>query len=98
MDEVIGRRTFIRVLGGGVVSATIPLAGCSTTYPAEAVAPWRGPGDGEEMRRWALGYAILAPNSHNRQPWIADLREPDAIVLRVDRERISTKADCLHVH
>ena len=45
------------------------------------------------MRRWALGFAILAPNSHNRQPWIVDLREPDAITLHVDRDRMLPMTD-----
>jgi hypothetical protein len=45
------------------------------------------------LRRWTLGYAILAPNSHNRQPWIADLREPDTITLHVDRERLLPMTD-----
>ena len=93
MGEGTGRRAFIRILGGGVLSAALPLAGCSTDYPDEAVAPWRGPGANGDLRRWALGYAILAPNSHNRQPWLADLREPDTIVLRVDRERLLPETD-----
>jgi hypothetical protein len=40
-----------------------------------------------------LGYAILAPNSHNRQPWLADLREPNAISLHVDRKRMLPMTD-----
>jgi len=88
------RRAFIRVLGGSIVAAALPpLAGCSTDYPSEAVAAWSGPDAGAELRRWALAYAILAPNSHNRQPWLADLREPGAIVLRVDRERLLPETD-----
>lgn len=88
------RRQFIRLAGGGIaVAATAGIAGCSSDYPAEAVAPWSGPPASAELRRWALGFAILAPNSHNRQPWIADLREPDAISLHVDRERMLPMTD-----
>lgn len=88
------RRNFIRLAGGGIaLAATGGLAGCSRDYPAEAVAPWAGPDPAADLRRWALGYAILAPNSHNRQPWIADLREPDAITLFVDRERLLPMTD-----
>ena len=88
------RRDFIRIAGGGVIGAAVaPLAACSTDYPSEAVAAWQGPARDTELRRWALGYAILAPNSHNRQPWIADLREADTIVLRVDRERLLPETD-----
>ncbi|HVL77404.1 MAG TPA: twin-arginine translocation pathway signal protein [Noviherbaspirillum sp.] len=89
----MNRRNFIRVAGGGVVLAAGGLAGCSTTYPEEAVAAWRGPSPSADVRRWALGYAILAPNSHNLQPWLVDLRDPDAIVLHVDRERLLPMTD-----
>jgi hypothetical protein len=88
------RRNFIRLAGGGMaVAAAGGLAGCSTDYPAEAVSAWSGPAESVDLRRWALGYAILAPNSHNRQPWVADLREPDAITLFVDRERMLPMTD-----
>ena len=88
------RRAFIRLVGGGAVAAIGgSLAGCSGDYPAVAVAPWAGPGSSDDVRRWALGYAILAPNSHNRQPWLVDLREPNAITLFVDRERMLPETD-----
>ena len=51
------------------------------------------PGNEPDVRRWALAYAILAPNSHNRQPWLVDLREPDAITLYVDRTRLLPMTD-----
>ena len=54
---------------------------------------WQGPGNEPDVRRWALGYAILAPNSHNRQPWLVDLREPNAITLYVDRTRMLPMTD-----
>ena len=88
------RRAFIRLVGGGAaVAAAGALGGCSSAFPLEAVAAWQGPGAEPDLRRWALGYAILAPNSHNRQPWIADLREPQAITLFVDRERMLPMTD-----
>ena len=89
------RRAFIRVLGGSIVAAALPPFGrlLRPDYPSEAVAAWSGPDAGAELRRWALAFAILAPNSHNRQPWLADLREPGAIVLRVDRERLLPETD-----
>ncbi|MFN0185185.1 MAG: Acg family FMN-binding oxidoreductase [Aquabacterium sp.] len=91
---MLQRRSFIRVLGGGaVLAATAGATGCSSAYPTEAVAPWAGPGTEPDLRRWALGFAILAPNSHNRQPWLVDLREPDALTLYVDRERLLPETD-----
>ena len=93
------RRRFIRLTGGGVIAAatgvasTVGLSACSADFPPEALQAWRGPGNQAELRRWALSYAILAPNSHNRQPWLVDLHEPNAITLYVDRERLLPMTD-----
>jgi hypothetical protein len=88
------RRTFIRALGlGGAGIVVAAQAGCSSEFPTTAVAPWSGPDASANLRHWALGYAILAPNSHNRQPWLVDLREPDSIVLHVDRQRLLPATD-----
>ena len=88
------RRNFIHLVGGGtLVAATLPLAACGSDYPPEAVAAWQGPGNQPDLRRWALAHAMLAPNSHNRQPWLADLREPNAIVLSADRARTLPMTD-----
>ena len=93
----MNRRNFIRVAGGGIVTATAvtSLPGCalSSSYPAQALEAWKGPGAEPDLRRWALGYAILAPNSHNRQPWLVDLSQPNAISLHVDRERMLPMTD-----
>ena len=89
------RRRFIRRMGGGaVVAATgAGLAGCSADFPTAALEAWHGPSAQEELRRRTLSYAILAPSSHNRQPWIVDLREADSITLYVDRERLLPMTD-----
>ena len=89
------RRSFIRLAGGGVLAAaaTATLTGCTDTFPAQALEAWQGPGMQADLRRWAVGHAILAPNSHNRQPWLADLREPEAITLHVDRQRLLPMTD-----
>ena len=93
----MNRRNFIRIAGGGIVSsATVTgLSGCalSGSFPPESLEAWAGPGVESDLRRWALGYAILAPNSHNRQPWLVDLSQPNAITLYVDRERMLPMTD-----
>ncbi len=92
----MNRRNFIRVAGGGIAvgASATGLSGCmSSDFPAKALQAWAGPGDEPDLRRWALGYAILAPNSHNRQPWLVDLAEPNAITLYVDRERMLPMTD-----
>jgi hypothetical protein len=74
------RRSFIRVIGGGVVLAAAPaLVACSSALPPEAVAAWQPPAPpapGSDVRRWILAHAILAPHSHNLQSWLVDLRQP----------------------
>src|SRR5512137_2274897 len=88
------RRGFIRLLGGGVAMvAAGSLAGCTGDLPAVAVAPWAGPGSTDDVRRWVLGYAILAPHSHNLQSWLVDLGTPDEIVLRCDLTRLLPETD-----
>lgn len=90
------RRNFIRLAGGGtVLAATATLGGCmSSAYPAEALEAWSGPAAGEtEPRRRALAYAITAPNPHNLQPWLVDLREANVITLRTDPQRVLPETD-----
>ncbi len=66
------RRSFIRLVGGGVVlAATGTLAGCSGELPEAAVQPWRSADREADMRRFMLAHALLAPNPHNLQPWTA---------------------------
>ena len=90
----MNRRHFIRLTawsGAAVVVATS--AGCSQQMPADAIAAWQGPGAESDARRWILGYAILAPHSHNLQSWLVDLRTPDEIVLRCDQSRLLPETD-----
>ena len=88
------RRRFIRVAGGGVILAAAAAAtGCSVAMPPEAVAPWQGPGNEPDLRRWILSYAILAPHSHNLQSWVVDLGVPGQILLRCDLQRLLPETD-----
>lgn len=92
----MNRRRFIRVIGAGgviVAGSAVGLTQCDQ-MPAEAIAGWEGTGGGEsDVRRWALAHAILAPNPHNMQSWIADISEPDTITLLVDRDRLLPETD-----
>lgn len=64
------------------------LSGCAPAGGPDPLAPWRNPGAGEkDPRRWALAHAILAPNPHNRQPWLIELPGSDEIRLFVDLQR-----------
>jgi len=94
----MARRNFIRVLGGGVVVA----AGAAVAVPrldampAAAIEGWGGPkAEERDPRRRAIAWAILAPNPHNMQSWLVDLKRPDEIVLYVDRDRLLPETDPL---
>ncbi|MEY4295738.1 MAG: hypothetical protein RLY82_1426 [Pseudomonadota bacterium] len=91
------RRRFIHLLGGGIVTAaaTTSTVGCSAAFPDEAIEAWRGPGSNlaQDPRRQAIAYAVLAPNPHNRQPWLVDLREDNAITLYCDAKRLLEETD-----
>ncbi len=85
----LSRRQTLAVLGGGFIAAAGLGAGAFalTRTPTKALAPWDQAGQETEPRRRALSYAILAPNPHNRQPWLVDLAQPETVVLYRDVER-----------
>lgn len=90
------RRTFLRVAGTSVVILAAGAAGLTQCdpMPDAAVEAWKGPTpDMRDPRVRALSYALLAPNPHNMQPWIADLREPDAVTFLCDRSRLLPQTD-----
>ncbi len=98
------RRNFLRIAGGGSVAAatlgTAALAGCTkAAMPGEAIEAWQGPtaavAADQDLRRWLLSYAILAPHSHNLQSWIADLGTPGEILLSCDLKRLLPQTDPL---
>ena len=93
------RRHFIRLAGGGsVLAATVATqSGCSvlsSSFPPDSIAAWQGPSALDtDPRRRALAYAITAPNPHNLQPWLVDLREPNVITVLTDPERVLPETD-----
>lgn len=69
------------------------LAACED-MPESAVAPWSGPDSGErDPRLRALSWALLAPNPHNLQAWVADVRKPGEISLHIDATRLLPATD-----
>lgn len=90
---VLDRRAALAVLGGGVIlAASRGVAQMAGHEPA--LAPWFTAATEErEPRRRALAHAILAPNPHNRQPWLVDLDTPGEITLHVDLDRRLPETD-----
>jgi hypothetical protein len=80
----------LALLSGGAV---VTLSACDG-MPASAVAPWNGPAaDERDPRLRALSWALLAPNPHNLQSWIADLRAPNEVTLLLDPARLLPATD-----
>jgi hypothetical protein len=91
----LSRRRTLALIGGGVVlAAGAASAGfLATRAPARALAPWDAAGGYADPRLRALSFAILAPNPHNRQPWLVDVRTPDTVVLLRDEDRLLPVTD-----
>lgn len=88
------RRKMIFLVGGGAVLAAGGAFGyAATRTPQTAYLPWERAGRCEDPRLRALSWALLAPNPHNRQPWLADLSEDGVITLHVDRDRLLPHTD-----
>ena len=89
----VDRRDFMRLVGGGAILAAAPsLVACSEGPDPRAA--WTHPGEGEiDPRRIAIAYGLLAPNPHNMQPWMADLREPGVVTLYADPQRLLPVTD-----
>ena len=85
----ISRRKALMLIGGGTVLAAGSAGGlfAATRTPTDALAPWDLAGTYDEPRRRALSYAVLAPNPHNRQPWLVDLEGNDTVVVYRDKTR-----------
>ncbi len=94
----MNRRNFLKIAGGGIVLAAGGAAAFLTTRtPERALAPWDNAGGAQyvDPRLNALSYAILAPNPHNRQPWIIELVGNDALKLLFDTDKQLPETDPL---
>jgi len=80
------RRSVLQILAASAVAGAV--GGCRAEGLPDPAAAWRNPGAGEtDPRRFALAHAILAPNPHNRQPWLIALPGADEIALYFDTSR-----------
>ncbi len=78
--KIGGAAAFVTILGGG---AYLHGGGLG-----KARAPWSQDGTSfGDKRLDALAFAILAPNPHNRQPWMFTLSGADKIIITCDLEK-----------
>ena len=90
----LSRRKTLALIGGGVIlAATASFGAVAARQPRTALLPWGDAGQGEDARHRALSWALLAPNPHNRQPWLVDLREPGVVTLYVDTGKLLPHTD-----
>jgi hypothetical protein len=90
----LSRRKTLALIGGGAILAATAGAGLAVTRaPRTALLPWQDAGSYDEPRRRALSWALLSPNPHNRQPWLADLSTEGEVTLYVDTERLLPHTD-----
>ncbi|OYX18285.1 MAG: twin-arginine translocation pathway signal protein [Rhodobacterales bacterium 32-66-9] len=90
----MSRRRTLALIGGGVIlAATGSLGAIATRQPRTALLPWGQAGQGEDARHRALSWALLAPNPHNRQPWLVELRTAGEVTLYVDTAKLLPATD-----
>ncbi|MDA8584940.1 twin-arginine translocation pathway signal protein [Rhodobacteraceae bacterium] len=92
----MNRRKFLKIAGGGLILAAASATTFATTRrPTKALSPWTAAGGYSDPRMNALSYAVLAPNPHNRQPWIVGLEGDDALTLWFDTDKQLPETDPL---
>lgn len=91
----MNRRGFIKVIGVGIGGAALAstAVGCRSDVSVDDFG-WSGPSDSlKDIRLQAISYAILAPNPHNKQPWIIRMTSANSFELYVDPERLLPETD-----
>ncbi len=93
------RRKALRFLGGSVAALAAAAGAGGATFvftrtPSRALLPWEAATRAEgEPRLRALAYAVLAPNPHNRQPWLFDLEGEDGLAVYCELDRRLPETD-----
>ena len=85
--SITRRRILAAGLGGAALVATGGIWRV-TRQPVSAIEPWDiDPEPLADVRLDAFRHAILAPNPHNRQPWLIRLVGDDEAIITCDPER-----------
>lgn len=91
---MVNRRHMIMGLGGALVAGATGLTWRVTRMPEAALVPWQDLARRvADVRLDAFRHAILAPNPHNRQPWLIRLDGSDAALLSCDLDKRLPQTD-----
>jgi hypothetical protein len=80
------RNLLISAGGAGLAVLGAGAAFAATRTPYRALAPWQVSAS-EDVRLDSFRHAILAPNPHNRQPWLITLIGRDEALIHCDLDR-----------
>jgi hypothetical protein len=91
----LSRRNAILAAGGAALALVGgPVTWRVTRVPETAFRPWTEAGKPQgDVRLEVLSYAILAPNPHNRQPWLIRLVGADTAEISCDLDRRLPETD-----
>ncbi|MBU2510630.1 nitroreductase family protein [bacterium] len=89
----MNRRGFITIMAAGSCTALFPAAfyGCVASADSQNLKPL-DPNE-TDIRLKLISYAMLAPNSHNIQPWLIKLTGENEFDLYVDQTRLLPETD-----
>lgn len=89
-----GRRQVLLGLGGVLIAGAAAGTWRVQRVPRSAIGPWLGLAQPvADPRLDAFRHAILAPNPHNRQPWLIRLEGEDSAVLTCDLNKRLPQTD-----
>lgn len=89
-----GRRQVILGLGGVLIAGAAAGTWRVKRMPQSAIAPWQNLAESvADPRLDAFRHAILAPNPHNRQPWLIRLEAAHSAVLSCDLDKRLPQTD-----
>ncbi|MBS7790333.1 hypothetical protein KTR66_10015 [Roseococcus sp. SDR] len=86
------RRRFATQAAGLALAVTGDWVRPLRAQPGDPLAPWAVT-PRTDPRLTALAWAVLAPNPHNRQPWLMRLAGTETILLHMDLERRLPETD-----
>jgi hypothetical protein len=90
----IGRREILIGAGGTLALTLTGGIWRVSRMPQSAMAPWDlAEPTPKDVRLDAMRYAILAPNPHNRQPWLLQLVGSDGVLIHCDLSKRLPETD-----